>query len=62
MRQGYNLHMDKTYSGPMLKNLEEKVIEKGMLFDFPHLDENRHMAKTKLKVCNENQPTLMNFM
>jgi len=62
MRPGYNLHVDKTYAGTMLKNLEEKVIEKGMLFDFPHLDENRHMAKTKLKVCNENQLTLMNFM
>lgn len=62
MGPGYNLHVDKTYAGTMLKNLDEKVIEKGMLFDFPHLDENRHMAKTKLKVCNENQPTLMNFM
>jgi DNA repair photolyase len=62
MRQDYNLHVDKTYAGTVLKNLEEKVIEKDMLFDFPLLDEKKQMTKNKHMDSNKNQLTLMKFM
>ena len=62
MRQGYNLYVDKTYSDTILKNLEEKVLEKGMLFDFPQLDSNIQMKKNKLIGSDKNQLTLTNFM
>jgi DNA repair photolyase len=62
MKQDYNLYVNKTYSDTILKNLEEKVLEKGMLFDFPHLDSNTQMKKNKLKGSNKDQLTLMNFM
>jgi hypothetical protein len=62
MRQGYNLYVDKTYADTIQKNLKEKVMEKGMLFDFPHLDENSHISKNKLKDTNKDQLTLLNFI
>jgi DNA repair photolyase len=62
MRQGYNLYVDKTYADTIQKNLKEKVMEKGMLFDFPHLDENRYMSKKKIKDNNKDQLTLLNFI
>lgn len=62
MRQRYNLYVDNTYADTLLKNLKEKVMGKGMLFDFPHLDESRHMAKNKNKDINKDQLTLMNFI
>ena len=61
MRQGYNLYVDKTYSDTILKNLEEKVLEKGMLFDFPQLDSNIQMKKNKLIGSDKNQLTLTNL-
>lgn len=62
MRQGYNLYVDNTYADTILKNLKKKVMEKGMLFDFPHLDENRHISKNNLKDTNKDQLTLLNFI
>ncbi len=62
MRKGYNLHVDKTYADTILKNLEDKVVNKGMLFGFPKLDGNSQMAKSKLNGCNQGQLTLMKFM
>jgi hypothetical protein len=62
MRQGHNLYVDKTYTDTMLKNLKKKVMEKGMLFDFPHLDGNRRMTKNKLKGFHKDQLTLLNFI
>jgi hypothetical protein len=54
--------VDNTYADTILKNLEKKVMEKGMLFDFPHLDENIHISKSKLKDTNKDQLTLLNFI
>ena len=62
MKQGYNLYVDNTYANTILKNLKDKVMEKDMLFDFPHLDENRHMAKKNLKDINKGQLTLWSFI
>ena len=62
MRQGYNLHVDKTYADTMLKNLEDKVVEKGISFGFPKLDGKRQMAKGKLNGRDQGQLTLMKFM
>ena len=62
MKQGYDLYTDTNYADTILKNLKEKVMEKGMIFDFPHLEENRHMTKNKLKGINKHQLTLLNFI
>ena len=61
MRQGYNLHVDKTYADTMLKNLEDKVVEKGISFGFPKLNGKRQMAKGKLNGRDQGQLTLMKF-
>lgn len=62
MRQGYNLQVDKTYGDTILKNREDNVVKKDMLFGFPNLYGNRNMAKNKLNGCNQGQLTLMKFM
>ncbi|CAN5760441.1 hypothetical protein BH23THE1_BH23THE1_14940 [soil metagenome] len=54
--------MDKTYGNTILKNLEDKIVKKDMLFGFPNLYGNRHIAKSKVNGCNKGQLTLMKFM
>jgi hypothetical protein len=45
MRHGYNLQVDKTYGDTILKNREDNVVKKDMLFGFPNLYGNRNMVK-----------------
>jgi len=54
------------YSRKLLQNLKEKVLEKGMFFDFPDLIENKRITASKkdhtASYMNPQQPTLMNYM
>jgi DNA repair photolyase len=62
MLRNYNLHVDKTYAQTILKDLEDKVVKKDMLFGFPKLDQNRQMPISKLNAHDQGQLTLMKFM
>ena len=35
LKQWYNITVNKTYETKVIQNLKEKVLEKGMIFDFP---------------------------
>lgn len=62
IEQGYNLAVDRFYSTMILENIKEKVMDRGMSFDFPYLREIKYNQSNKLKNKDKNQITLMNFM
>lgn len=66
LKPRYNIVANENYSRKLLQNLEEKVLEKGMFFDFPDFIENKRITASKkdhtASYMNQQQPTLMNYM
>jgi hypothetical protein len=70
LRSGYNIAADQYYSKTILENLRERVLSKGISFDFPDLigigyikkksnnDNNKKLFNNK----NKQQFTLMDYM
>jgi DNA repair photolyase len=62
IRPGYNnIAADQSYSNRILGNLREKVLRRGISFDFPDLIGIRFVEKNKLS-NNANQLTLLNYL
>ena len=47
LKHGITLQQIKSYESHVLQNLKEKVLEKGMIFDFPSLIAGRHKENGK---------------
>jgi DNA repair photolyase len=70
LKPSYNIAANESYSSKVLKNLENKVLEKGMCFDFPDFIGDRrikainknHHHYTNNKNNKEQQITLMTYM
>jgi DNA repair photolyase len=70
LKPSYNIAASECYSSKVLQNLENKVSEKGMFFDFPdfiggrHIKANKknHHHNTNNKNDNDQQITLMTYM
>lgn len=73
LKASYNITVNESYSNKVLQNLENKVLEKGMSFDFPDFIGDRRIKANKKKENNphyttdnknykEQQVTLMTYM
>ncbi|MFL6431255.1 MAG: SPL family radical SAM protein [Nitrososphaeraceae archaeon] len=70
LKPSYNIAASESYSSKVLQNLENKVSEKGMFFDFPDFiggrrikaDKKNHHHNTNNKNDNYQQITLMTYM
>ena len=70
LKPSYNIAANESYSSKLLQNLENKVLEKGMFFDFPDFIGDRrikasnknHHHYTNNKNDKEQQITLMTYM
>ena len=73
LKASYNITANESYSNKVLQNLENKVLEKGMSFDFPDFIGDRRIKANKKKENNphyttdnknykEQQVTLMTYM
>ena len=64
LKPGYNIAANETYSRKAIGSLEQKVLEKGMIFDFPYLI-GRRKIKGNANNNNNNigqQLTIMSYM
>ncbi|MBV9175562.1 MAG: hypothetical protein JO327_04310 [Nitrososphaeraceae archaeon] len=69
MKSDHNIAADDSYSNKILQNLESKVLERRMIFDFPDFIGDRHIKASKQSQnygANKNikgqQITLMRYM
>jgi DNA repair photolyase len=75
LKPWYNIAANESYSNKVLQNLENKVLEKGMFFDFPDFIGDRRIKASKKnnhhhytntnnsnKNENEQQISLMTYM
>jgi DNA repair photolyase len=71
LKPSYNIAANESYSSKVLQNLENKVLEKGMFFDFPDFigdrrinasKKNNHHHYTNNKNDKEQQITLTSYM
>jgi DNA repair photolyase len=58
LNPSYNIAANESYSIKVLQNLANKVLERGMIFDFPNLIGDRHIKSSK----KEQQVTLVTYM
>lgn len=63
LNNNYNLSIDPLYSNKILNSLNEKVVNKGMSFNFPHLT-SKNLVKSfkKNKYIDEKQLSITNFI
>jgi DNA repair photolyase len=61
LEPGYNFTVNESYESRVLQNLEEKVLEKGMIFDFPHLIRSRRLSSNQ-SYNGGQQVTLTNYL
>ena len=61
LKPGYNVTASKTYETKVIQNLKEKVLEKGMIFDFPDLIGSRRLNSNK-SYDGGHQVMLMSYM
>jgi hypothetical protein len=52
LKPGCNIAANESYSSKVLQNLEDKVLEKGMLFDFPDFVGDRLLKQTRRTIIN----------
>ena len=73
MKPSYNIAANESYSSIVLQNLENKVLGRGMIFDFPDFIGDRRIIKASKKNNHhhytdnnkkekEQQITLMTYM
>jgi len=66
LKPGYNIAANEIYSHKVLQSLEQKVLEKGMIFDFPYLIGRRPIKGNASHNNNNNnvgqQLTIMSYM
>ena len=68
LKSSHNIAADESYSNNIIQNLENKVLERGMIFDFPDSIGNRRIKASKKNhnYANKNdkgqQITLMIYM
>ena len=69
LKPSHNIAADESYSNKILQNLENKVLKRGMIFDFPDFIGDRHIKASKKSqnyCANKNdkgqQITLMTYM
>jgi DNA repair photolyase len=65
MKHGYNITANESYSRQVLQNLKEKVLKKGMLFNFPSLIAGRRIkenGKNNNNGVEQQQLTLMGYI
>lgn len=70
LKQSSNIAANESYSSKVLQNLENKVLERGMVFDFPDFigvsrikaRKNYHHYTNNNKKNNDQQITLMTYM
>jgi hypothetical protein len=69
LKPGYNIAANEIYSRKAIQRLEQKVLEKGMIFDFPYLIGRRPIkrnASHNNRNNNDNndgrQLTIMSYM
>ena len=69
LKSDHNIAADDSYSNKILQNLESKVLERRMIFDFPDFIGDRHIKASKQSQnygANKNikgqQITLMRYM
>jgi hypothetical protein len=63
LKPSYNIAANASYSRKVLQNLANKVLERGMIFDFPNFIGDRCIKSSKKKNSNrEQQPTLVTYM
>ena len=61
LKQWYNITVNKTYETKVIQNLKEKVVEKGMIFDFPDFIGRRCLNSNK-SYNGGHQVMLMSYM
>jgi DNA repair photolyase len=61
LKPGYSVTASKTYETKVIQNLKEKVLEKGMIFDFPDLIGTRRLNSNK-SYDGGHQVMLMSYM
>lgn len=62
IRHDYNLRIDRNYEIDFMQNLEKKIRENGMTFDFPNLKGISYNKNLKFKNVDKNQLTLTNYV
>lgn len=62
IRHDYNLRIDRNYEIDFMQNLEKKIRENGMTFDFPSLKGISYNKNLKFKNVDKNQLTLTNYV
>ena len=63
LKPSYNIAANEYYSSKVLQNLANKVLERGMIFDFPNLIGDRHIKSSNKRNNNkEQQVTLVTYM
>jgi hypothetical protein len=70
LKPSYNIAANESYSSKVLENLENKVLERGMVFDFPDFigvsrikaRKNYHHYTNNNKNNKDQQITLMTYM
>jgi DNA repair photolyase len=63
LKPSYNIAANASYSSKVLQNLANKVLERGMIFDFPNFIGDRCIKSSKKKNSNrEQQTTLVTYM
>jgi DNA repair photolyase len=61
LKPWYNITVNKTYETKVIQNLKEKVLEKGMIFDFPDFIGRRFLNSNK-SYNGGHQVMLMSYM
>jgi DNA repair photolyase len=60
---GYNIAVSESYSSKVLQSLKEKVLKKGMSFNFPHFVGKTHISKMNhTKGYTQQQFTITKYM
>ena len=54
LKSGHNIAANESYLNKVLQNLENKVLERGMIFDFPDFIGDRHIKASKKNYCHTN--------
>ncbi len=60
---GYNLSVNENYSQGLLAKLEEKIVKKGILYDFPEFIRSRRIKRNirSSSILGGGQLTIMEF-